>query len=276
MTLLQTATGLQPRTTNQGDVAMPLPSPTANESRDDFVARCMKDPATQDITGTTPEEAQSRRVAACERQLDAKGGEGEFDIKSFGALEIKDAEQGEVTAIVATLGVVDKDGDVLLPGSFPASASVKMSAYSHDVVMDGAAPVGKGTITVQGDKAVFQGRFFMTTERGREAFHTVKELGADGEWSFGFPRHVQMQEMTADWKAKGARRIIAGIQPLEASPVFRGAGIGTGTLAAKAADTDQAPPAVDSATLAAEASAKAATVDVEQKMPRIRELLKRR
>src|SRR6266566_7615132 len=159
----------------------------------------------------------------------------ELETKSFGVLEIKDAEQGEVTAIVATLSVVDKDGDVLLPGSFPPNASVKMSAYGHDVVMDGAAPVGKGTITVQGDKAIFQGRFFMSTDRGREAFHTVKELGPDSEWSFGYPRQVQTQELSKEWRAKGARRVIAGIQPIEASPVFRGAGIGTGTVAAKTA-----------------------------------------
>jgi len=165
----------------------------------------------------------------------------ELETKSFGALEIKDAVQGEVTAIVATLSVVDKDGDVLLPGAFPPSSAVKMSAYGHDVVLDGAAPVGKGTISVQGDKAVFQGRFFMSTERGREAFHMVKELGADGEWSFGFPRQVKTLEPTAEWRGKGARRIIAGIQPIEASPVFRGAGIGTGTVMAKATG-QTAPP----------------------------------
>ncbi len=168
----------------------------------------------------------------------------ELETKSFGALEIKDAEQGEVTAIVATLSVVDKDGDVLLPGSFPPTAPVKISFYGHDVVMDGAAPVGKGTITVQGDKAIFQGRFFMSTDRGREAFHTVKELGPDSEWSFGYPRQVQTQELSKEWRAKGARRVIAGIQPIEASPVFRGAGIGTGTVMAKARSNRDLPPAL--------------------------------
>src|SRR3989442_6390430 len=113
-----------------------------------------------------------------------------------------------------------------------------MSAYGHDVVLDGAAPVGKGTINVQGDKAVFQGRFFMSTERGREAFHTVKELGPDSDWSFGFPRGVKTVEPTAEWRAKGARRVLAGIQPIEASPGFRGAGIGTGTVMAKGSPSD--------------------------------------
>ena len=224
---------------------MPLPTPHSGENEDDLIARCMKDPATQDITGDTTEHAQQRRLAACYRQFNAKHDEGELETKAFGALEIKDEARGEVTAIVATLGVVDRDGDVLLPGSFPDGAPVKMSAYGHDVVLDGAAPVGKGIIREVGDKAVFQGNFFMSTERGREAFHTVKELGPDGEWSFGFPRSVKQAELTEEWRAKGARRVITGITPVEASPVFRGAGIGTGTVAAKALDTKGKTASVD-------------------------------
>lgn len=153
-----------------------------------------------------------------------------LEIKSFGALEIKDAVAGEVRAIVATLGVVDKDGDVLLHGSFPAAATVKMSGYGHDVITEGAMPVGKGVVTVEGDKAVFHGRFFMSSERAREAFAIVRELGADGEWSFGFPRNAKTSPMTDEWQAKGARRLIAALTPIEASPVFIGAGHGTQTL----------------------------------------------
>lgn len=163
-----------------------------------------------------------------------------LELKTFGAFEIKDAAAGEVCAVVATLGCVDKDGDVLLPGSFPKSASVKMSGYSHDVVLDGAAPVGKGVITVEGDKAIFRGKFFMSSERAREAFAVVRELGADGEWSFGFPRAaVKSAPMTDEWKGKGARRLIAGLMPVEASPVFIGAGVGTGTMFTKGAKTPE-------------------------------------
>lgn len=160
----------------------------------------------------------------------------DIELKSFGALEIKDAARGEVAAVIATLGVVDKDGDVLLPGSFPKSASVKMSGYGHSAVF-GEAPAGKGTITVEDDKAIFHGRFFMSTERGREAFQTVKELGEEGEWSFGFPRDMETEKLTDEWKAKGARRLISKLLPIEASPVFIGAGIGTGTLFTKSANT---------------------------------------
>lgn len=160
----------------------------------------------------------------------------EMETKGFGSFEIKDADKGEVTAIVATLGVVDRDGDVIMKGAIPAGGSkVKLSGYGHDVVLNDAPPVGIGTVREVGDKAVFDGRFFTTTERGREAFLTVKELGADGEWSFGFPKAVKTGELTDEWRAKGARRIIAGLLPVEASPVFRGAGRGTMTIGVKAA-----------------------------------------
>jgi hypothetical protein len=161
----------------------------------------------------------------------------ELELKQFGSLEIKDASLGEVEAIVATLGVVDNDGDVILPGAVPVNgATVKLSGYAHDVVLDGAAPVGIGTVVEENGRLLFKGRFFMSTERGREAFHTTKELGADGEWSFGFPNgSVKTAKLTDDWRTKGARRIIATMHPIEASPVFQGAGIGTGTLAVKEA-----------------------------------------
>jgi hypothetical protein len=165
----------------------------------------------------------------------------DLEMKSFGPFEIKSEDKGEVVAIVATLGVVDKDGDVIQKGAFPpGGANVKLSGYNHDVIVGGAAPVGKGVVTEEGDHAIFRGKFFMSTERGREAFHTTKELGAEGEWSFGFPKAVKTGELSQEWKAKGAKRMIAGLTPIEASPVFVGAGWGTGTLLTKSAEPEAA------------------------------------
>jgi hypothetical protein len=165
----------------------------------------------------------------------------DLEMKSFGPFEIKSEDKGEVVAIVATLGVVDKDGDVIQKGAFPpGGANVKLSGYNHDVIVGGAAPVGKGIVTEEGDHAIFRGKFFMSTERGREAFHTTKELGAEGEWSFGFPKAVKTGELSQEWKAKGAKRMIAGLTPIEASPVFVGAGWGTGTLLTKSAEPEAA------------------------------------
>lgn len=164
----------------------------------------------------------------------------ELEIKRFGALEVKDAERGEVSAIVANLGVVDRDGDVIMPGALVAGSAVKLSGYGHDVVLADAPPAGIGTIAEEGDHLVFRGRYFMSTQRGREAFHTVKELGEHGEWSWGFPwRKVKTGELTEEWRAKGAKRVIVGaLEAREASPVFLPAGHGTRTLSVKAEGAD--------------------------------------
>src|SRR5688500_7747010 len=98
--------------------------------------------------------------------------------KSFGAVEIKDASAGIVEAVVAQIGVVDRDADVFLPSSIGSGARVKISSFGHDVVLQGAAPVGTGTIVEQGGKAVLRGQYFLNTTRGRDAFETVKALGA--------------------------------------------------------------------------------------------------
>ena len=160
----------------------------------------------------------------------------DMEIKGFGGFEVKDADKGEVSAIVATLNVVDRDKDVFLPNSVQPASRVQISDYKHSVVLAGAPPVGKGSISIDGDLAIFTGQYFMGTERGRESFAMVKEIGPDGDWSFAFPKGPPTIPMTKEWQAKGARRLIAGpVNPLEVSPVLRGGGIGTRTLAAKEA-----------------------------------------
>lgn len=158
--------------------------------------------------------------------------------KAVESFEIKDADRGEVTAVVSTFNVVDRDGDVVLPGAIKDGTTVKLSAYNHDVITEGAPPAGKGVIRVDGDRAVLHARYFMSTERGRNAFAQVKEMGSDSEWSVGFWRNVETVRMTDAWREKGARRLIAKMIAVESSPVFMGANQFTHTLAAKQADGD--------------------------------------
>jgi hypothetical protein len=158
----------------------------------------------------------------------------DIETKDFGPFEIKDEAKGEVVAVVATLGEVDRDGDVILPGSIRNGSPVILSDYGHNSVLDGKAPVGKGTISEEGTKAVLRGRFFLSSQRGREAFLTVKELGEHSEWSIGFPhRSVKTAPMTEEYNTKGARRLIVGLEAMEASPVLRGAQLGTRTMVVK-------------------------------------------
>jgi hypothetical protein len=159
-------------------------------------------------------------------------------LKSFAGLEIKDAEKGEVEAIVATLGVVDKDGDIIRPGAIGKGAKVKVSAWGHDAVF-GQRPVGKGVLVEDGGKLKFSGKLFLTTASGRETFEVLKELGSDTEWSFGF--RVLGAEVPDDSERKaGASQILTKLDAFEVSPVLIGAGVGTRTTSLKSAQADGA------------------------------------
>jgi phage head maturation protease len=163
--------------------------------------------------------------------MSAPNAERDLATKSFGALEIKDAESGEVEAVVATLNTVDRDHEVILPGAIPEGSKVKLSMYGHGA-MWGDMPVGKGTLHVKGERLLFRGKFFMTTARGADAFRTLKEIGSDQEWSFGF-RVIDAENATEEWSKQGAFRILKKLEPFEVSPVLIGAGIGTRTVSMK-------------------------------------------
>lgn len=173
------------------------------------------------------------------------------ELKSFCTLEVKDAEKGEVEAIVATLGVVDKDEDIIRPDAIPDGSKVTMSAYGHDAVW-GARPAGKGKLFIEGNKAVFRGRLFLATTDGRDTFECLKEMGGDQQWSFGF--HILGAEVpSAEEKKRGARRILTKLDAFEVSPVLIGAGVGTRTVGVK---EETPPPAPTPEQVAAEAEAR--------------------
>lgn len=147
--------------------------------------------------------------------------------KMFAPGELKLDDKGHIKAAFAQLNVIDADGDVTLPGAFPSKA-VPMSAYGH-TSWDGALPVGKGTIVEEGDWAVFEGDFFMKTTHGHDAYLTVKELGELAEYSYGY---AVLDSERGLLKGKPAN-FLKAIDPFEVSPVLKGAGVGTHTIAIK-------------------------------------------
>jgi len=262
MTLMQESNGWQPRTTNSG-AGMPLPKPEANEVRDTFVARCLDSQASKEMQGT-PEQ----KVAACETAYDdAKKSTTRDDIgmKAAGAVTLGDESKGEIIAHFATLDEVDNDGEVLPAGSIPDGMKATVSTYNHDTVMGqmlgtgvpDQPPVGKGTIRIEGNKAIAYLNYFMETQRGKEAFLTVKAMGPDQKWSFAY-RKEKTNPPSAEWKAKGARLMLSKIGPLldgaiEVSPVKMPGGKSTGTMAVKQADLlslepEPVPPSADAVT----------------------------
>src|SRR3546814_18893714 len=88
-----------------------------------------------------------------------------MDTKTLARVEIKDEAKGEVTAVFATLGIRDHDGDFTREGAFTDGAPVRISAYGHKS-WQGQLPVGKGVIRVKGKRATLDGQFFMNTPPG--------------------------------------------------------------------------------------------------------------
>jgi hypothetical protein len=150
-----------------------------------------------------------------------------MDSKSL-RVEVKDADKGQVTAVVATMDVIDLDGDVTKQGAFTDGAEVLISAYGH-ASWGGALPVGKGVIRASKTDAVLDGQFFLDTTAGRDTFATVKALGSMQEWSYGYDA-VKYSFGEQDGQHV---RFLEQLKVFEVSPVLQGAGVGTRTLSAK-------------------------------------------
>ncbi len=153
------------------------------------------------------------------------------------SLELDEAKEGSFIARIATLGIIDKDGDETKPGAFKGNGPVLISAYQHGSWM-GSLPVGKATISEDGKDALAHGEFNLKTDAGREHYESVKFSGGLQEWSYGF-KVDESDEVTRDGQKI---RVLKKVTVFEISPVLLGAGIDTGTLAIKSGATyaDQA------------------------------------
>ncbi len=151
------------------------------------------------------------------------------DRKGFTPVEFKaDDAAGTFSATFATLNVIDKDGDVTLPGAFKDGQEVRIAQWGHNW---SGLVVGKGVIHADDERAWVDGQFFLDTDHGVQTYRTVKNLGALQEWSYGFA----VEE--ADFGTFQGRevRFLKRLDVFEVSPVMLGAGVGTRTDAIKGA-----------------------------------------
>lgn len=136
----------------------------------------------------------------------------------------KAAGGGEFEAVIATLGVVDSDGDTILPGALAGQTVSILPAHDNRSV-----PLGKARIEERGNEAVAVGRFSLQSDASR-AWHSHLRFDLANpppvqEWSFGF--HIDDAE-------PGQRgRVLRKLHAFEVSPVVAGAGVGTRTLSVK-------------------------------------------
>lgn len=163
------------------------------------------------------------------------------------SIELKQEEEGQFSAVFATLNVIDKDGDVIVPGAIRDGQKVRISAYNHSS-WGHALPVGKGVVTEQGEELVVDGQFFLDTSAGSETYKTVKNLEDLTEYSFGF----DITDSEPGDMDGNRVQYLKGLNIYEVSPVLLGAGINTRTVDIKQSENKAAIPEHDADTTDAE------------------------
>jgi len=146
-------------------------------------------------------------------------------------LEFKQDNEGKVSAVFSVFNSLDSDGDIVLPGSIKSgfkSGSVPM-VWAHKWDM----PIGKGEIKQDGDKATFEGSFFMDTESGKEAYNIVKNMADMQQWSFGYRVNDAERGKFGEGEEEKDARFLKDLTVFEVSPVLVGANQDTYTLAIK-------------------------------------------
>jgi HK97 family phage prohead protease len=149
-----------------------------------------------------------------------------FDTKRVTApAEFKaDGDAGALSAVFSTFGVVDQDGDVLTASAFTDGQPVPM-VWAHDWSM----PIGKGVVKVEADRAVFNGRLWLDTFDGEQAYKRIKAAGDLQEYSWGFSIKAAEPGVLDERPV----RYITSAEVFEVSPVLVGANRETYTLSVK-------------------------------------------
>lgn len=164
-------------------------------------------------------------------------GSMEPELKALTAADFELKDDGELIVAFARFNEIDHDKDVTYAGAIPDGKSIPLSDFGHAVwpQRGGKPPVGKGRTVIDGDLALFKGAFNLKTTYGRDAYETVKDMGDEQEWSYGF--------FVKDYEPKpkshpGARRGLKSVDIIEVSPVLLGSGKTTFTAAIKGLGDD--------------------------------------
>ena len=153
--------------------------------------------------------------------------------KIFKADDVAIDDKGHINFRFAKLGVVDHDGDIIMPGAFQAGKTVLLSSWNHGSWREGGnnLPIGKGVIFEKEGYATFDGDFNLATETGRDHYETVKFNAGIQEYSFGFD--ILEKSSSINPETKQENRVLVKLDTFETSPVLLGAGIETGTNSIK-------------------------------------------
>tara|TARA_Y100000593_G_scaffold86112_1_gene164251 strand:+ start:6826 stop:7620 length:795 start_codon:yes stop_codon:yes gene_type:complete len=149
-----------------------------------------------------------------------------------------DEVEGKVQAVFSNFNEVDSDGDVVMPNSIKSGYGERGVAmvWAHDW----KDVIGRGQIVQDDKRAVFKGQFIMDTERGRDAFNTVKAMGDLQQWSFGYEVLDSENGMfKKDNNEEIEVRFLKDVKVWEVSPVLVGANQNTYTMSVKGDEQEE-------------------------------------
>ncbi len=143
-------------------------------------------------------------------------------------------DSGKGLAELATLALVDHDGDTYAEGAFgwKEGGQWAMMLPAHD---RRAMPFGKARVFEDNGKAMAELFLNLDTQAGKDWHAALKFDLATGnpvqEWSYGY------SVLDADYQVRGEERVrvLKRLEVDEVSTVLRGAGVGTRTVAIKGA-----------------------------------------
>jgi HK97 family phage prohead protease len=222
------------------------PPPMTKPSLIIFEDGSARDSSTGDVYPENPYDWAEAQKARGKKGSDMRHGQEHKGLPVSG-VNVLDAGEGIVEAIVSVTGVVDSVNDLIIPGAYTKTLTnrVPKGVFNHDW----EKPIAKTLSIVElmpGDPRLpsqLRGRpwpaaagallvkcqFNMNTPLGRDAFETVRFYGDEQEWSIGYnvpPGGAK--------NVKGVRHL-SELDLFEYSPVLFGAMNMSGTLALKGA-----------------------------------------
>lgn len=142
-------------------------------------------------------------------------------------------EAGHGLARLANLAEVDHDGDTYSPGAFAWKEGSEQWCPMLPAHNRTAMPIGKARVYEKDGLAYAELHLNLDTQSGKEWHASLKFDLATGrpaqEWSYGFNTIDAVYEQRGSDRVRNVKRVDVH----EVSPVVRGAGMGTATLAMK-------------------------------------------
>lgn len=142
-------------------------------------------------------------------------------------------DAGKGLARLGSLSAIDHDEDTYDRGAFMWKGAQGQWAQVLPCHDWRSMPFGKARVHEAGDEILAEFQLNLDTQAGKDWHAALKFDLAQGqpiqEWSYGF------NVVEADYQIRGDSRVrvLKRLDVMEISPVLRGAGIGTGTVALK-------------------------------------------